>query len=372
MTEQHIQIKEAGSQARPVVLIVDDDTLIRDLCQRALRGYQVFQAGSSGEALKIYQREPVDLVLTDVMMPGGSGIDLLKTIKGQNPNAVVIIMTGFLEKEIILDSLKEGADDFISKPLNLLQLKSSVEKALSRRRLKEELANLKQLDRLKSNFLSIISHKLRTPITTISLFLQNIEQEGFGTCDEIFRQNARQISDEATHLGRLVEDLLTFSQVMVGSGGLVYEKTELDQIVAEVLQNSREAQTKSGVETVISRDDLPAMNLDRSKITFAIQQIIDNAFKFSGETGRISISLRQVDDRVHIVVADSGIGIPQDELAKVLEKFYQIDPDNTGQVRGFGLGLYYAREFVRQHGGNLAIESEPGQGTTITITLPVQ
>jgi signal transduction histidine kinase len=372
MMEQHLLIENAGVQTKPNILVVDDDCIIRDLCERALRGFKVFQAGSCAEAMKIYHREPVNLVLTDVMMPGGSGIDLLKKIKGQNPNAIVIIMTGFLDKEVILDALKEGADDFISKPLNLLQLKSAVEKALSRRRLKEELANLKQLDRLKSNFLSIISHKLRTPITTISLFFQNIDQGVNGSFDETFRQNARLINDEAAHLGRLVEDLLTFSQVMVGSVGLVFEKTDLVDIVTDVLKNSQEAQSKPGVEMIVTKDTLPSMNLDRPKITFAIQQIIDNAFKFSGETGRISIALRYFDDRVHIVVADSGVGIPREELAKVLEKFYQIDPDNTGQVRGFGLGLYYAREFVRQHGGGLSIESEQGCGTTITITLPVQ
>jgi len=372
MTDLNMKIEDAGGHSRQVVLVVDDDYLIRDLCKRALRDFKVFQASSCDEAIKIYHREVVDLVLTDVMMPGGSGIDLLRQIKGQNPNAVMIVMTGFLEKEVILDALKEGADDFISKPLNLLQLQQSVEKALSRRRLKEELANLKQLDRLKSNFLSIISHKLRTPITSISLFLQNIDQEVYGPCDENFRLNARLINEETAHLGRLVEDLLTFSQVMMGSGGLVFEKADLDKIVTDVLQNSREAQTKPGVETIINRDVLPPMMLDRAKITFAIQQIIDNAFKFSLDTGQIQIALRHLDDRVLVIVADSGVGIPQAELSKVLEKFYQIDPDNTGQVRGFGLGLYYAREFVCLHGGSLVIESEPGCGTTITITLPVQ
>jgi signal transduction histidine kinase len=372
MRDQLIQVEDVGLKTKPVVLIVDDDYLIRDLCKRALQGYRVIQTGSCTEALKVYLREPVDLVLTDVMVPGNSGIDLLRLIKGQNPNAVVIIMTGYLEKEVILEALKAGADDFISKPLNLLQLKSAVEKALSRRRLKEELANLKQLDRLKSTFLSNISHKLRTPITSISLFLQNIDQDVCGHCDGTFQKNARLINDEASHLGRLVEDLLIFSQVMLGSDGLVFEKTDLVGIVTDVLQSSREAQTKPGVEAIITKDELPSMNLDRPKITFAIQQIIDNAFKFSNNTGQVSITLRQIDDQVHIVVADSGVGIPREELAKVLEKFYQIDPDNTGQVRGFGLGLYYAREFVCQHGGSLAIESEQGRGTTITITLPVQ
>ena len=108
------------------------------------------------------------------MMPGMDGIELLKRIKEKEPTIVVIVMTGFAEKDVILNALKADADDFISKPLNLLQLKTAIDKALVKKALKEEIASLKSLDRLKSNFLSTISHKFRTPLTSISLFLQNL------------------------------------------------------------------------------------------------------------------------------------------------------------------------------------------------------
>ena len=159
---------------------------------------------------------------------------------------------------------------------------------------------------------------------------------------------------------------------MVGSDGLKLEKCHLVRIVSDVHKSVRDTHNKPGVESVFKLKELPVMKLDRPKIAFAIQQIIDNAFKFSGDDGRITVSFRHADDHVTVVVADSGIGIPRNELAKVFDKFYQIDPDNTGQVRGFGLGLFYAREFVMQHGGSLGIESEPGLGTTVTIRLPVQ
>lgn len=354
------------------ILIVDDEKVIRDLCARALMEYRVFQAGNCADAVKIYEKERTDLVLADVMMPGGDGIQLLRQIKKLDPNAAVIIMTGFAEKDIILNALKEGADDFISKPLNLLQLKTVMEKALARKQLKEELATLKQLDRLKSNFLSLISHKLRTPITAISLFLQNIQRGVYETNDSLFLQNVNLINEEAAYLNRMVNDLLTFSQMMEGSSILHLEPCDLNNIIGGVLQGSREALRKPGVTTEFSEKLLPAVPLDRSKIAFALQQVIDNAFKFSGETGRVSIQINEGGDAVVVIVADSGAGIPQHELVKVFDKFYQIDPDNTGQVRGFGLGLFYAREFVRQHGGSLDIASETGKGTSVTITLPLQ
>jgi signal transduction histidine kinase len=372
MGKAHHKVVKESLAAKPSLLIVDDEKVVLDLCERSLRDYRVFTAESCAEALKAFEREAVDLVLTDVMMGCESGIDLLRQVKMLNPNAAVIIMTAFSEKDVILTALKEGADDFISKPLNLLQLKSAVEKALGRKQLKEELANLKKLDRLKSNFLSLISHKLRTPITSISLFLQNIDQGVYKSGDESLRQNAHLINEETAYLQRLVDDLLAFSQVMVGSEGLKLEKCHLEVVVADVLQNALETHNKPGVETDFIHQHLPAMKLDRQKIGFAIQQIIDNAFKFSGDIGRIGVSFRNSGDRVAVVVADSGVGIPPAELAKVFEKFYQIDPDNTGQVRGFGLGLFYAREFIMQHGGTLGIESEPGRGTTVTIMLPLK
>ncbi len=373
MTLTHRQLRnQPVSQQPPSVLIVDDERVICDLCARVLSEYRVSIAGSCDEALRVYEQEQSDLVITDVMMPGGDGIQLLRQIKTMDPHATVIIMTGFAEKEIILNALKEDADDFISKPIQLLQLKTTVQKALGRKRLKQELATLKQLDRLKSNFLSLISHKLRTPITSISLFLQNIQRGVYEPDDAFFIQNAKLINEEATYLSRMVDDLLVFSQVMEGGGALQLEPCDLNLLVFGAMQASQEAIRKPGVTTDFHETQLPLLLLDRSKIAFALQQVIDNAYKFSDETGLVTISGRVENGYVVLSVSDTGSGIPDGEIHKVVEKFYQVDPDNTGQVRGFGLGLFYARDFVLQHNGKLSIASEVGKGTTVTITLPLQ
>ena len=354
------------------ILVVDDEKIIRELCEQALRKYRVIQAGTCEEALRLYEKERVDLILSDIMMPGDSGIELLKRIKALDPNATVIIMTGFVDKEIVLSALKEGADDFINKPLNLLQLRISIEKALGRKALKEELANIKRSDELKNSFLSLVSHKLRTPITGISLFLQNLRHGVFNPGDPIFQQSLNLASEEARYLGQLVADLLAFSQVMVNGAGVNKRPSELNDIVADVLIKCREEHCNFDVELETAPDTLPLVPLDASKISFALHQVIDNAFKFSGEQGHVSLKLGSHGDSVFIVVSDSGIGIPESEVPKVFEKFHQIDPDHTGQVRGFGLGLFYARDFIRQHGGSISLASEPGLGTTVTISLPMQ
>ena len=372
LSQQHKPELDLDQQQVKSVLIVDDEAIIRDLCSKALKGYRVFQAGDGEEALKVFQKGEIDVILTDVMMPKMGGIELLKRLKEIEPTLVVIVMTGFAEKDIILNALKADADDFITKPLNLLQLKTAVDKALVKKALKEEIANLKSMDRFKSNFLSLVSHKFRTPITAISLFLQNLASGIYDPADPMYQKYQRLIYDEACYLERLVAELLAFSQAIDDGTGLKPEPCNLANIVTEALQASIEAADKPGVEIRKDLAPLPPVLLDHEKISFAIKQIIDNAFKFSGETGAVAISLKIHEDSIRITVQDTGIGIAKEDLPKLFEKFYQVDSTRTGQIRGFGLGLYYAKEFVRLHGGNIIVESEPWKGTTVTITIPVR
>ncbi|HEX8960580.1 MAG TPA: response regulator [Geobacteraceae bacterium] len=358
-------------QHAKTVLIVDDEAIIRDLCRKALKGYRVLQAADGEEALGIFQKGEIDVILTDVMMPKIGGIELLKRLKEIEPTLVVIVMTGFAEKDVILNALKADADDFITKPLNLLQLKTAVDKALVKKSLKEEIANLRSMDRFKSNFLSLISHKFRTPITAISLFLQNLANGVYDTEDPMYRKYLRLTYDEACYLERLVAELLAFSQA-IDDGGLKPEPCDPAGIVTQVLQMSKEGADKPGVEVEMDLDTLPSVLLDREKLTFAVKQIIENAFKFSGETGRVAVSVKSFQDLFRITVTDTGIGIAKEDLPKIFEKFYQVDSAQTGQIRGFGLGLFYAREFIRLHGGTIAVESELGKGTTVSVTLPLR
>jgi len=363
--QELIQDKE-----QKTILIVDDEAVIRDLCMRALHDYHVLEAGDGEEALRIFERGGVDAILTDVMMPKVDGLELLKRIKDREPTLVVIIMTGYADKELILKALKADADDFITKPLNLLQLKSAMDKALVKKALKEEIANLKNLDRFKTNFLSLVSHKFRTPITSISLFLQNLAAGIYDPSDETARENIGLVYGEACYLGRLVTDLLTFSSVMDSGGPLRLEPCDLTSLLPKLLGGSKEWAEKRGVSPRCDLEPTPELLLDREKFSFALQQVIDNAVKFSKKTGSVSVTLRNLGESCQIRVEDDGIGIAREALPKIFEKFYQVDAERTGQIRGFGLGLFYAREFIRMHGGSIGIESEPEVGTRVTISIP--
>jgi len=355
------------------ILIVDDEPIIRDLCARALKGYRILQAEDGEQALQMLDAEPADVILADVMMPRLNGLDLLKTVKDKTPNQVVVIMTGYADKDIILRALKADADDFITKPINLLQLKTTIDRVLERKALKEELLHLKRLDKLKSEFLGLVSHKLKTPITAISLFIQNLSR-GFGDPnDPTYQQTLALILDESKYLGYLIKDLLVYSEVILREGPPELTPCNLRDIAQSVASDLHYSAVNKGVAMTTSLEGyFPEMMLDRKRISFALRAILENAIKFTPKGGAISLNTELSGNSIRLIVKDTGQGIPQDELPKVFEKFYQVDPDHTGQVRGFGLGLYYARQFVASHDGRLLLESIPDGGTIATLELPLR
>ena len=359
-------------QKTKTVMIVDNEAIIRGICRMALQEYRLLEASNGIEALALFEKGGADVILTDVIMPKMGGIELLKRVKEIEPTIVVIMMTGFADKEIILDALKADADDFITKPVNILTIKATVDKSLVKKALKEEIANLKSLDLFKTNFLSTISHKFRTPITAISLFLQNLASGVCGPEYAGFQDKVNLLYEESKYLEQLIADLLNFSRAMDTGLGLKLEPCELDKIILKIFTESREVSGRPEIKVSFDMDDLPPIMLDQEKIAFVIRQIIDNAYKFSAKDGRVSVSLKKADGAYKIFVEDNGIGMAKEELPKIFEKFYQVDSSRTGQIRGFGLGLYYAKEFVRLHDGNIIVDSEDGKGTRFAIILPAQ
>ena len=358
---------------RPTILVVDDEEIIRDLCRRTLDNYRILEAPDGVAALQMLEQTPVDLMLVDVMMPVMNGLDLLKQVKDHDPDQLVIVMTGYADKEIVLRALKADADDFIQKPINLLQLKSTIQKALEKRALRRELQQLKRVDRLKTEFLGLISHKLRTPTTVLSLFMQNLAGGAVNFDTPGFADTVQAMREEADYLAHLIQDLLTYSDVILQEQTPQLAPTDLRDIIMTVLAERRPAATQKKLTLVSNlQGGWPGLMLDRRRIGFAIGAVIDNAMKFTPAGGQISLSGAVDKDQAQVAIKDTGIGIPKEALPRVFEKFYQVDPQQTGQIRGFGLGLFYARQFIQDHGGSVTIDSQPGMGTTVTITLPRQ
>lgn len=354
------------------ILVVDDESIIRDLCARTLKDYRIVHAENGQAALQILNSQPVDLILADVMMPIMNGLDLLQQVKARDPEQLVVVMTGYADKEIILRALKANADDFIQKPINLLQLRTTIEKALEKKALRRELLQLKQLDRIKADFLGLISHKLRTPTTSISLFIQNLASGAIDHQDPGFADTLVAIREESEYLAYLIQDLLYYSDIILQGNTEQVTRENLKEIAIGVLAEKRTAAEKKGLSLQSNlAGGWPDLPIDRRRMAFAIGAVVENAIKFTPAGGMITLSGSVDQGQYTLVIADNGPGIAAEEIPKVFEKFYQIDPLHTGQVRGFGLGLFYARQFIRDHGGSIELVSTPGKGTEVIISLPI-
>lgn len=368
-TREEPQLLQEGEKS--TILVVDDEEIIRDLCSRALKDYRVLEADNGRDALQILNHEHVDLILVDVMMPIMNGLDLLQQVKDRDAEQLVIVMTGYADKDIILRALKARADDFIQKPINLLQLKTSIAQALEKKALRRELIQLKQLDRLKSDFLGLVSHKLRTPTTSISLFIQNLASGTISKDDQGFALAVDEIRKESEYLAYLIQDLLYYSDIILQDSQRKTSREDLKEIINTLANAKRPTlgQNKQILRTELT-GDWPLFSVDRRRIELALGAILDNAIKFTPPGGEISLTGVLSERELSLTISDNGPGIAPEERGKIFEKFYQVDPHNTGQIRGFGLGLFYARQFVMDHGGNISLDSTVGKGTTVTIRLP--
>ncbi len=179
------------------------------------------------------------------------------------------------------------------------------------------------------------------------------------------------IKEESEYLAYLIQDLLYYSDIILKSSASNAAREDLKEIVSAILSEKRQVIEQKGMSLYSSLSEhWPKVIVDRRRIAFALNALLDNAIKFTPHGGKITLSGEVGETEITFIITDNGPGIPSEEVAKIFEKFYQIDPQHTGQVRGFGLGLFYARQFIRDHGGTINLSSTPGKGTEATIRLP--
>ncbi len=235
--------------------------------------------------------------------------------------------------------------------------------------LQKALEKLKELDRLKSKFFANISHELRTPLTLILAPLAELAETA---ADDATRQHVRVIRRNAERLLGLINDLLDLSRLDAGGLRLNLAEMDIRSVAASVHENSTPAALADGIDLRIEAD--PPSRLiwgDAHRLEIVMTNLVSNALKFTPEGGSIVIEVRDLDDGVEVTVRDTGVGIPEEDLPRVFERFFQVDPNDRRREGGVGIGLALAKELVELHGGTIRVASGgDGQGTTFTIILP--
>lgn len=281
----------------------------------------------------------------------------------------VLVEHGFISQEDLNQAITQ----------QILQLHEALQKANAtlEQRVKDrtrelEIAyqKLSELSTIKANFVSNISHELRTPLTHIKGYI-TLLLEGDIESFESDQQHALHVIDKATEkLSRLIEDLILFSTSETSSIQINKEKFDLISLTNKVIeQNKTNAETKKIRLSLNTQLDLVEVNSDNSKVSWVINQLVDNALKYTSPGGRVVIKIQQEGQKVEISVMDTGLGIPSDKIGEIFDPFHQLDASSTRQQGGTGLGLSLAKKIIETLGSNLIVSSSIGKGSVFKFQL---
>ncbi len=234
-----------------------------------------------------------------------------------------------------------------------------------------DVTRLKKLEEMRVDFVANVTHEIRTPLTAILGFIETL-QEGAIEQEGTAKKFLEIISRHAGRLNRLVEDLLTLSDIELGEMKFFFESVYLSGIVENVLPvvAARAAEKKIAIVKEIP-ENLPPVRADRDRLVQILLNILDNAVKFTPDSGKITLSAAaEGDDYVVVRVEDTGIGVPADEIPRLGERFYRVDKTRSREMGGTGLGLSIVKHLIAAHGGRMEIESRLGKGTIVSLLFP--
>jgi len=235
-----------------------------------------------------------------------------------------------------------------------------------------DLTRERTIDRLKSEFISIAAHQLRTPLTSIKWVIKMAMDGDAGTVTDEQKELLRKGYVSNERVIKLVNDLLNVSRIEEGRFGYTFQKIDFQDVLNTVIENVEGEVAKKHIQLIINKSaQVPNINIDKIKMVMAMQNLLDNAIKYSPENAKVEITIEQADKFFKVRVKDNGMGIPAKDRDKLFTKFFRAGNVAQGQIDGTGLGLFIVKNIIDRHGGVINVKSEEGVGTEISFLLPL-
>ncbi len=370
------------------ILVIDDEFGIREGCRRVLepQGYEVALASTIQQGRSKIEEGAFDLILLDVMMPDGRGIDLLEAMKSKDPDTVAVIITGYATVELAVEAIKQGAYDFISKPFTSDLLLMTVNQGLEKRKLSleakrlqtieqqaAELARTKEemerLDKFKTAYTTMVAHELRAPVTALQSFLLSM-LKGYVPAEQQ-KEILQRAVDRVQELLDLVSDLLNLASAREEVQAPKRHSVSLAELLENVVPLFRTQANEKGINFEVQVLHNPRVWANEDQITQVWTNLISNAIKYTPNKGQVVVSLEERDGWAIAQVKDTGIGIAPEHHEKIFSDFYRTPEAKEFSRLGTGLGLTLVKKVIEAYGGSIDFESERGKGSTFRLRLPV-
>ncbi len=362
------------------ILLVEDDFQNRQLVLAYLRSgeFEVTQATNGHDALQKLKTFEPDLIISDISMPHMDGFELYDKVK-ENPkfkSIPFIFLTAHAENDKRRKGKAIGSDDYLTKPIEQEDLLASIRgkmKRVKEIRTATEEQLITQIDSLKREILTAITHEVNTPLFIIKMTANLLLDDSMNFQQEELQELLVKIKRSGDRLDFLLKDFLLTVRISMGEAKKEYEQNkqsaELYFILAHMLPKLQKQAEAAGLHFYTELDsEVPRIVFHVDQVANAVERLVDNAIKFNRPGGSVTLKLRQTSDYIMIEVVDTGIGIPSEHLDKIFDKFYQVNRATTEQ-QGTGLGLTIARELIRINGGDILVESEEGAGSRFMIVF---
>jgi signal transduction histidine kinase len=370
------------------VLVVDDEPGICAGVKRILnrftvsypfmdedRGFEVYEAETGEDAIEFIKNSPPDIVLLDNKLPGIQGTEVLEYINENNRGILVMMITSYASLELAVKATEQGAYDFIPKPFTPQELKASMEnvtKHLFLRTMTKKLS--KEGKEVRFQFLSVLSHELKSPLNAIEGYLKIMQERQAGNDIKDYDQVINRSLERIKGMRTLIMDLLDLTKIQFEKKEEKFERVHLNQLMQTAIENINPYAIQKDVSIDFSADKDIYMDADPGDIEIVFNNLLSNAVKYNKDNGSVNVSFTedQSNGTVEISVSDTGIGMTDEEKQKLFQEFFRVKNEKTKHITGSGLGLSIAKRVIDLYKGKINVDTEPDKGTTFYVQLPIK
>ena len=366
------------------VLIVDDEPGIRSGISRILRNYRVgypfleedfgftLTEAETGEiALEILEKQEIDIVLLDNKLPGIEGIDVLEQINKRNYDTAVMMITSYASLELAVTATKRGAYNFVPKPFTPEELRAAIESITKHLFLKRMTKKMSETARqIRFQFLSVLSHELKSPINAIEGYLKIMQEKQAGTSIEDYMHMINRSIERITGMRSLIMDMLDLTRIENGTKSRNLKEVDIIECAKMAISSMEPMAIQKNIKILTAFPESLILTADSNEVEIIANNLISNAIKYNRDNGTVTVSIFTDKTDLNIIVEDTGIGINAEEQEFLFQEFMRIKNKKTQNISGSGLGLSIVKKIIELYNGTITVESQPDVGTKFLVKIP--
>jgi two-component system, sensor histidine kinase and response regulator len=366
------------------ILIVDDEPGIRSGIKRILDKHRIsfpyldedfdfacHEAGTGEEGLELMGQVKPDIVLLDNKLPGMQGVEVLEQMNQMKCDCKVAMITSYPSVDVAKRATADGASDFIPKPFTPAELKASLETIVKQLYLKRLTRGMKKEGKeMRFQFLSVLSHELKSPLNAILGYLDIIKNKQLGEDVDTYMQMIERSVARANGMKGLIMDLLDMTRLDMSNEVQVTEEVNLREVAGYAIETAKPLAIQNDITINLYAPKELTCTAKMSDMEIIFNNLVSNAVKYNKPGGTVWIKIEKTAGTIIIEVKDSGIGMSKEDQAKLFNEFVRIRNEKTKYITGSGLGLSILKKTCQRYGGDISVESEPEKGSKFTVKLP--